>query len=449
MAYTNSPLVSYKRITKHKSIKRDYAITRITPHIIVGQWTAKQGVDYFATTSRKVSSNYVVGKDGKIGLSVEEKDRAWTSSSPDNDNRAITIECASDKTHPYALTQTTYDTLIKLCIDICKRNGKKKLLWLGSKSKTLSYKPAKDELVLTAHRWFANTSCPGDWLYSRLENLASEVSKQLGSPSGMTDVSIMGESVLSAEELGAWFTEFEVTPKISLDLQDFIQVYLDEGEVEGVRGDIAFIQSVHETGKFLFTGDVVPEQMNYAGIGTVGGGVKGHYFKTVQEGIRAQIQHLKAYASKEPLKNKSVDPRFHLVSRGSAKTVRGLTGKWATDKAYGDKLMNYYNAAIKYKQEKGEDDLKYNISILDKRDGAAALEVLFAGEEGSVISKGGNFKYGKEKDIEIVGIGKDRSSHTSYLGYFISGATAAETLEKAKDFVSGNKEKYKAPEKGR
>ena len=180
MGYTNSPLATYTRITGNKTTNRKYGITRITPHCIVGQWTAKQGCDYFATTDRECSSNYIVGKDGSVGLSVEEKDRSWCSSSSDNDHRAITIECASDAQSPYAFTDACYNKLIELCVDICKRNGKTKLLWFGDKTKTLNYKPASNEMVLTVHRWFANKSCPGDWLYSRLGDLATKVTAKLG-----------------------------------------------------------------------------------------------------------------------------------------------------------------------------------------------------------------------------------------------------------------------------
>ena len=93
---SNSPLATYTRITKNKTSPRNHAIDTITIHCIVGQWTAKQGCDYFATTDRQCSANYVVGKDGSIGLSVDEKDRSWCSSNGTNDNRAITIEVASD-----------------------------------------------------------------------------------------------------------------------------------------------------------------------------------------------------------------------------------------------------------------------------------------------------------------------------------------------------------------
>lgn len=116
---------------------------------------------------------------------VEEKNRSWCSSSNSNDQRAVTIECASDTKHPYAMNNKVYASLIKLCTDICKRNGKKKLLWLGSKSKTLNYKPKSDEMVLTVHRWFANKSCPGDWLYSRLGDLAKKVTANLSGSSAV------------------------------------------------------------------------------------------------------------------------------------------------------------------------------------------------------------------------------------------------------------------------
>ena len=126
MSYTNSPLVTYTNITKNKTSPREHAIDTITIHCIVGQWTAKQGCDYFATTDRECSANYVVGKDGSIGLSVEEKDRSWCSSDRANDHRAITIEVASDTSEPYAVRDKAFAALIDLVTDICKRNNIKR-----------------------------------------------------------------------------------------------------------------------------------------------------------------------------------------------------------------------------------------------------------------------------------------------------------------------------------
>lgn len=183
MAYTNSSLVTYKRLTNNRTSPRNHAIDTITIHCIVGQWTAKQGCDYFATTDRQCSANYVVGKDGSIGLSVEEKDRSWCSSNAANDNRAITIEVASDTSHPYAVTDKAYEALIKLVADICKRNGIKKLLWKADKSLVGQV----DKQNMTVHRWFANKACPGDYLYNRHGEIAEKVNAILGGSSAGED----------------------------------------------------------------------------------------------------------------------------------------------------------------------------------------------------------------------------------------------------------------------
>ena len=181
MAYTNSSLVSYTKLSPNHSGQRTQGIDRITPHCVVGQCSVETLGNIFLPTSRQASCNYGIVVDGRVGMYVEEKNRSWCSSSSANDQRAVTIECASDTTEPYAFKDVVYQTLITLCTDICKRNGKSKLLWLGDKDKTLSYEPKSDEMVLTVHRWFANKSCPGSWMYARMGDLAEKVTAQLGS----------------------------------------------------------------------------------------------------------------------------------------------------------------------------------------------------------------------------------------------------------------------------
>ena len=176
---SNSPLVSYAKMSSNHSGKRTRAIDRITPHCVVGQCDVGVLGEMFSKASRQASSNYGIGADGQIGIFVEECNRSWCSSDEANDQRAVTIECASDATEPYAMRDAVYQSLIYLCTDICRRNGKTKLLWLGDKEKTLSYTPKSDEMVLTVHRWFANKSCPGDWLYSRFGDLAEKVTELL------------------------------------------------------------------------------------------------------------------------------------------------------------------------------------------------------------------------------------------------------------------------------
>lgn len=178
---SNSNLVTYTRLSPNHSGKRTHSIDRITPHCVVGQLTAAGIAACFTSRSRAASCNYGIGKDGQISLIVDEGNRSWCSSSAANDQRAVTIECSSDTKHPYAMTSAVYKSLVDLCVDICQRNGKKKLLWRGNESRSLNYKPNDDEMILTAHRFFANKACPGDWLYSRFGKLADDVTKKLAS----------------------------------------------------------------------------------------------------------------------------------------------------------------------------------------------------------------------------------------------------------------------------
>lgn len=177
---SNSPLVTYTKLSPNHSGRRTHSIDRITPHCVVGQISAESICGCFAGTDVQASCNYGIGRDGRVSLCVEEKNRSWCSSSNSNDQRAVTIECASDTSEPYAFKDVVYQTLIKLCIDICKRNGKNKLIWFGDKNKTLGYELKSGEMILTVHRWFANKSCPGNWLYSRMGDLAKKVTDALG-----------------------------------------------------------------------------------------------------------------------------------------------------------------------------------------------------------------------------------------------------------------------------
>lgn len=183
---SNSNLVTITQISPNKNSPRNHAIDRITIHCFVGQVTAKRGCEVFQPTSKKASCNYVVGYDGSIGLCVEEKDRSWCSSSSANDNRAVTIETASETANPYKVTDKAYSALLDLVTDICKRNGKTKILWFADKTKTLAYTPKTNEMVMTVHRWFANKACPGDYLYNLHGDIAAEVNRRLagGASSG-------------------------------------------------------------------------------------------------------------------------------------------------------------------------------------------------------------------------------------------------------------------------
>ena len=207
MEYTNSPLAVYTKLSPNHSGQRTRSIDRISPHCVVGQVTAESLGDWFAKAATQASSNYGVDKDGKIGMYVEEKNRSWCTSSNANDQRAVTIECASDTAEPYRMNDAVYEALIRLCVDICRRNGKRKLLWFGDKDRTLVYAPAADEMVITVHRWFANKGCPGDWLYSRLDDLAARVTAELGA-SKEHDAPVLDNAPASwAKEAVEWAVE--------------------------------------------------------------------------------------------------------------------------------------------------------------------------------------------------------------------------------------------------
>ena len=173
---SSSPFVKYTKLSSNHSGQRKHAIDTITIHCVVGHCSLETLGNVFAPTSRQASCNYGVDDNGNVGMYCEEKNRSWCTSSGANDNRAITIEVASDTTAPYKVTDKALAGLIELCADICKRNGIKALLWKADKN--LIGQP--DQQNMTVHRWFANKSCPGDYLYSKHGYIVDEVNKMLG-----------------------------------------------------------------------------------------------------------------------------------------------------------------------------------------------------------------------------------------------------------------------------
>lgn len=247
---SNSPLVSYTKLSPNHSGARTHSIDRITPHCVVGQCSVKVLGDIFYPVSRKASSNYGIGPDGRVGMYVEEKNRSWCSSSNANDQRAVTIECASDTRYPYTMNDTVYSTLIDLCTDICKRNGKKKLLWFADKEKSLAYTPKEDEMVLTVHRWFTNKSCPGDWLYSRLGDVAAKVTASLSSSNPSTPSTPQKTTEELAREViaGKWGNGQERKKRLTDAGYDYSAVQKKVNELMGKR------KSVDELAKEVIQG---------------------------------------------------------------------------------------------------------------------------------------------------------------------------------------------------
>lgn len=185
--------------------------------------------------------------------------------------------------------------------------------------------------MLIEHSFHTNTAAT-KWLSvdANLDKLAVAEAELLADYFGINDTpktEIMGEAHATAQQMALFCRSKNAEPKLtSCTLEQLAEIFLEEGKAEGVRGDVAFAQSLHETGCFKFGGIVLPSQNNYAGIGALNGNATGQAatFPDPRTGVRAQIQHLKAYASTEPLVNTCVDPRFSLVTRGSAPYVEWL-----------------------------------------------------------------------------------------------------------------------------
>ena len=182
---SNSPLISYTRLSPNHSGRRNHVIDTISIHCMAGNASVETCGALFADPARKASSNYGIGSDGRIALYVDEANRSWCTSNAANDHRAITIEVANNGGAPdWPVSGKAYSALLDLLTDICRRNGIKKLLWKGDKS--LIGQVGKQNM--TVHRWFAAKACPGDYLYNRHGEIAAEVNRRLKGEDESVDI---------------------------------------------------------------------------------------------------------------------------------------------------------------------------------------------------------------------------------------------------------------------
>ena len=196
---SNSALISYTKLSPNHSGKRTKSIDTITIHCMAGQLSVESCGALFAQSSRQASSNYGIGPDGRIALYVDEGNRSWCTSSNANDQRAVTIEVASDATHPYAVKDKAYEALLDLVTDICKRNGIKKLVWSTSKNDRVNH---LNGCNMTVHRDYAAKACPGDYLYNLHDEIAAEVNKRLGASGGSSTPSTGGSTTTGDIKVG-------------------------------------------------------------------------------------------------------------------------------------------------------------------------------------------------------------------------------------------------------
>lgn len=175
---SNSSLVSYTKLSPNCDHPRNHAIDKITIHHMAGDLSVETCGNLFAKPSYEASSNYGIGSDGRVGLYVDEGDRAWASASPSNDNRAVNIEVANDATGgDWPVSDAAYRKLIDLCVDICQRNGIKALNYTGGADGNL-----------TEHRMFTATACPGPYLHKRMGRIAAEVNNRLNKTSHPSEI---------------------------------------------------------------------------------------------------------------------------------------------------------------------------------------------------------------------------------------------------------------------
>lgn len=175
---SNSSMVVYTKLSPNYYGARKHALDTISIHCMACDATIESCGAGFANPSKKASSNYGIGSDGRVGLYVDEKNASMCTSNSANDHRAVTIEVACKPTYPYAVTDKAYNALIELCADICKRNGIKALKWSTNKNERMNH---LNGCNMTVHRDFAAKACPGDYLYNRMADIANKVNAKLGS----------------------------------------------------------------------------------------------------------------------------------------------------------------------------------------------------------------------------------------------------------------------------
>ncbi len=303
---------------------------------------------------------FIDGNDGTAYQTLPWNHRGWhcgSGSKGSGNNTHIGVEMCepacikytsgsnftcSDTATAKAVAKRTYETAVELFAMLCEK---------------YSLDPLADGVIIShkegCSRGIASNHGDPEHLWTQLglgytmDGFRKAVKAAMGSPSSGTDgyTKIMGNAVATAEQMEAYLKA--TNPSVAQSVLDMVPLYLSEGKTEGVRGDVAFAQSCLETGNFGFSGSAVTlDQKNFCGMGVTSNGVKGNSFDTPQLGIRAQVQHLKAYASTEALKNACVDPRFQYVTRGCAEYVEWLGQKenpdgkgWATGAGYGEKIL--------------------------------------------------------------------------------------------------------------
>lgn len=320
-------------------------IKYIVIHYFGGLATAENLAKYWARTYAGASAHYAVGHGGEIFQIVEDDDVAWHCGAKSykhaecRNTNSIGIEMAVKKKSTATQNATDKDwyftdKTVAAAIELTRMLMKK-------------YNIPADHVI--RHYDVTGKICPNPYVYNVFEatwqKFKAALTAQEEDQSKNKYTMICGKAKATAAQIAAYMVK--VNPSTASFAAELSRLYIEEGEAEGIRGDVAAAQSFVETGNFEFKGSAVTiDQNNFCGMGVTANGMKGNSFATRREGVRAQIQHLKAYATEEALAQDCVDPRFKYVQRGCAMFVEWLgiqenpNGKgWAAGANYGTKIL--------------------------------------------------------------------------------------------------------------
>lgn len=366
---------------KNDTSKNKYIVI----HYFGGLSTAKNLASYWAGTYAGASAHYAVGHEGEIFQIVEDDDIAWHCGASSykhaecRNTNSIGIEMAVRKKNTATMLATDKDwyfeeATINAAVELTRLLMQK-------------YGIAADHVI--RHYDVTGKICPNPYVYECTENTWEEFKRRIATKEEDQSVKHLTMICGSAKATAGQIAEYmlRINPNTASFAAEIAQIYIEEGMAEGIRGDVAAAQSMIETGNFTFAGSAVTfDQNNFCGMGVTATGMKGNSFKTMREGIRAQIQHLKAYATEDGLKQECVDPRFKYVTRGCAPYVEYLGQKenpngkgWAAGSGYGTKILAVLDKMLA-EDENGADSGTHEAT--EAKEVTGMLTIIYEGSDG-------------------------------------------------------------------
>lgn len=336
----------------------------------------------------KKKENKTAGKPQVVVSSVPQpraQKQVLVQNTPVETRRSTTVNQSVAQVRN--VTEETQQAKVKLDPKAAKKAAKQKAKEEKKQAKQKKDKKQKNEASLTSKSGGKQNDKTGSTVAA--QGALPKVAGTAALPVGYQDIGIFGEAVATKAQAVALLKQSNPDLKLSCSAEEIVDLYWQEAGREGVRQDLAFAQALVETGFFRFGGDVKPEQNNFCGLGTTGGGVKGAHFKTPELGARAHIQHLLAYTTQKHPSTKIIDPRYDLahairLERGLCDTWYKLNGTWAMSPNYSEKIMGVWQRmlaveAVEGKADKNKKD--QNKHEQDKKDDKVKQKEVAAAEQ--------------------------------------------------------------------